>query len=302
MVIPGFTPSRFRFTVLALFLGFSAAAAVADAPPGEQATAPLTPEQIYLRAVRAMKDEPQPAFVTFRETVAGRNFTLQCTSSGMSLTLRHGDMKGSYDVSFRTSDGSALSQPVAPDANAKSCQGTLLVPAGSAVASLGVPQASPSPASAPAAPPPDAQVGPPIIGAVRVSAARYYHIELVGIEQLGTNEVYHLKLTAYREPQTHPLTDLYVDPTTFLVREARGEAAGHYVVASGRVSGIVDFDRVGDYWLVQHEHFDLAANALLVHARMTVSVDGSNFVTPAELPNVDFPTPTPTASPKPSRP
>jgi hypothetical protein len=56
---------------------------------------------------------------------------------------------------------------------------------------------------------------------------------------------------------------------------------------------VVDFDGVGPYWVVEREHFELAANALLVHARMSVAIDGSQFATPNELPNVDFPTPRP---------
>jgi hypothetical protein len=133
---------------------------------------------------------------------------------------------------------------------------------------------------------------------VRVVAVRFYHIELAGLEKLGGHDVYHLKLTAYREPDTHPLRDLYVDSKTFLVREARGEVSARYVIASGRVAGVLDFDRVGAYWMVEHEHFDLAANAVFVHTRMTVTIDGSNFATPNELPNVAFPTPKPIAKPK----
>jgi len=74
--------------------------------------------------------------------------------------------------------------------------------------------------------------------------------------------VHHLTLTAYRDPATHPLTDLYLDPKTFLMREARGEVSGHDIVASGRLAGVIDFDRVGAYWLVAHEHFQIAANAV----------------------------------------
>ncbi len=103
--------------------------------------------------------------------------------------------------------------------------------------------------------------------------------------------MYHLTLRAYREPDTHPLTDLYVDQKTFLVREARGEASGHYVIGSGKVSGIIDFDCVGPYWLAEHERFDIAANAMFVHARMMLAIDGSSFATPDEVPNVVFKTP-----------
>jgi len=274
-----------------------ASRAFAGAPPMPHGTSALTPEAIYLRAVHAMKSAPVPPYVTFREHIVGRNMTLSCTSDGINIGLRHGDVTAAYDVYFRTRDGSAISRAVAnPSATASPCPGALLQPAGAGVSAMGVPDAT---ASSPATDAASAStVGPPIIAAVRVDAALFYHIELVGRERLSDNEVYHLKLTAYRDPHTHPLTDLYVDPETFLVREARGEVSGHYVVGSGRFGGIVDFGRVGDYWLVEHEHFDLAANALFVHARINATVDGSNFTTPSELPGIVFPTPQPTASPK----
>jgi hypothetical protein len=301
MAAPALGSSRLRLGFALVFaVGCLATAAGADDAPQPQPTATaaaLTPEKIYLRAIHAMKDAPQPPFVTFREHVVGRNFTLRCDSDGMNATFHHGDVIATYDVWFRTSDGSALSQPVGV-ASAKPCPATLLTPAGSAVASLGLPQASPTPGSAPTGGAPDSQIGPPIIAAVRVDGAFYYHIDLVGLEKLGANDVYHLKLRAYRDPDTHPLTDLYVDPATFLVREARGEVAGHYVIASGRFAGVIDFDRVGAYWLVQREHFEIAANALLVHARMMATIDGSDFTTPSELPGIAFPTPRPTPTPK----
>ncbi len=238
--------------------------AYADAPPAPDGRSALGPEAIYLRAVHAMKSAPVPPYVTFREHILGRNITLSCTSDGMNIGLRHGDVTATYDVYFRTRDGSAISKAVAnPSATASPCPSALLQPAGAGLSAMGVPEATASPATDAAS---ASTFGPPIIAAVRVDGALFYHIELVGRERLGDNDVYHLKLTAYRDPDTHPLTDLYVDPETFLVREARGEVSGHYVVASGRFAGIVDFGRVGDYWLVEHEHFDVAANALFVHA------------------------------------
>jgi hypothetical protein len=297
MFAPVFASSCVRVSLLAFVLSFFTAAAFGDEPSPGQGSLPLTPEKIYLRSVRAMKDAPRPAFVTFRETVVGRNFALRCTKDGLLVSLHHGDVKAAYDVWFRTSDGSALSEPVNA-ANAKSCPGALLAPVGDALSSLGVSQPSPAPQAAPTTKPAGSPFGPPIIGAVRVESARYYHIDLVGLEKLGANDVYHLKLRAYREPDAHPLTDLYVDIATFLVREARIEVSGHYVVASGRLSGVIDFDRVGAYWLAEREHFDIAANALLVHARMTATVEGSNFATPDELPGIAFPARPPNAPPR----
>jgi hypothetical protein len=280
-------------TLFAALTTFVATLALADAPQAPSDSAPLTPEAIYLRAVHAMKAAAQPRFVTFRENVAGRNFRLSCTSDGIALNLHHGDIAGAYDVSFRTRDGGAVSRTAD---GTSTCPGTLLAPAGADISSMGVPAAMPSAASD--ATSSQTGTGLPIIAAERVEAARFYHVELAGREHLGGNDVYHLKLTAYRDPDEHPLTDLFVDPQTFLIREARGEASGHYLIASGRVAGIVDFDRVGDYWLVEREHFDIAANALLVHVRMNATIDASNVMTPADLPGVVFPTPEPTAAPK----
>ncbi len=263
---------------------------------GDVAT--LTPEGIYLRAFRAMKALPQPPYVAFRESVSGRNFRLACTSDGMSLVLHHGDTSGTYDVWFRTSDGSAVSKEVGIP-SASPCPGALLVPAGSEITSWGAPQPSPSPSPAPDAT--SGFSGPATIGAVRVDTARYYHVELAGIENLNGNDVYHLKLTAIRDPDEHPLTDLYVDPQTFLVREARGAASAHLFIASGRFAGVVDFDRVGNYWLLEHERFDAAATALLVHAHLNAAIDATDVTTPNQLPGIPFPTPQPTATPK-SRP
>ena len=255
----------------------------------------LTPAKIYLQSIHAMKAQPLPTYVTFRENVVGRNMSIQCTHDGIEATLHHGDVTAPFDVWFRTSDGTAVSRPIG-DANAKSCPATLLVPTGAAVASMGIPQPSSSPGTAPEATQPASSIGPPLIAAVHAEAARYYDIELVGIERLGTSDAYHLKLRALRDRDTHPLTDLFIDPETFLVREARGEVSGHYVVASGRLAGVVDFDRVGAYWLVEREHFDMAANALFVHARMTVTIDASNIATPSELPGIVFPAPRPAVS------
>ncbi len=299
MIAPTSGTLRSLAFALACIVGTGATPAFADVaipPPGAP---PLTPEKLYLRAIHAMQEMPQPAFVRFRETIVGRNFSLKCTSDGASISLHHGDVTAAYDVSFRTSDGSALSRPIGV-ASAMPCPATLLVPAGSGISAMGLPQpsSSKSPEMTPSGAPGETSLGPPIIASLRVEGARFYHIDFVGRERLGANDVDHLKLRAYRDPSEHPLTDLYIDPETFLVREARGEVSGHYVLASGRVTGVIDFDRVGSYWLVEREYFEIAANALLVHAHMTATIDGSNFATPSEMPGIVFPTPRPTASPK----
>lgn len=271
--------------------------AIADPETTSTALPTLTPEAIYLRSVAAMKDASIPAYVAFRERVSGRNFRLACTSSGMSLNIHHGDSNRTYQVYVRTRDGSAVSQDIA-DAKASPCSGALLIPAGSAVLALGAPQER---ATAQANDASSALGGARIIGTVRVNGVRDYHIDLVGRGMHDGSDAYHLHLRAYRNPEMHPLTDLFVDPATFLVREARGEVSAHAVVGSGRIAGVIDFDSVGAFWLVKREHFEVAANALLVHARLNADIEASNMTTPSELPGIAFPTASPSPSVVPAR-
>ena len=283
-----------------LFLGFGAvllgAAEPAPAPPPQPAATALTPDAIYLRSVRAMKAEPQPAFVIFDEDVHLRNALLQCSVDNTSISLKHGDDNGHYRVWYRVRDGAAISQNATTHAI---CQGGLLHPAGDDIASLGATSASPAPGASPAAAAGDAAGagglgGPALIGSVRVEAARFYHIELVDREMFEGHDVYRLSLRAYRDPNTHPITELLIDTGTFLVRRASGEVSGHYVIASGRGSGTIVFDRVGIYWVVRDENFELAGNALFVHFRTNFDVRGSDYLYADTLPGVTFPTPEPT--------
>ena len=277
----------------------------------------LKPDAIYLRAIRAMQAEPLPAYVVFREDVAARNAGLSCTSDGTSFSLKHGDEKLAYRVWYRVSDGSSVTQNLATHAL---CHGSLLVPSGADIVSLGTAHASPSPSAAAStaqpksadsspSPSPDASsnldvntdapgsTNNALIGAVRVEASRYYRIEIADREPFEGHEVYRLTLHAYRDPNLHPITEMLVDTQTFLVHRVSGEVSGHYVIASGRGAGTVVFDRMGRYWVVRDENFVLAFNALFIHARTNLDVRGSEYQFADALPNIAFQTPMPSRSP-----
>jgi hypothetical protein len=268
----------------------SSAPSVAAPASAESPGAPLTPEQMYLRSMKSMKAEAIPPYVQFREDVAARNLQLSCREHDASLTLKHGDMQRVSRVSYRSKDGAAVSVDAT---TGKRCSVALLYPAGSGLNSLDT--ATPKPASSPpsAAAPDDN--GLKLVGAVRVESARFYKISLAGTEAIDGHPTYHLQLQAYRDPLEHPLSDLWVDPDSFLVRRARGEAAAHFVVGSGRFEGTLTFDRIGGFWIVRDEDFSAAANAFLIHARTHLSVHGSDFSFPVDLPGV-FPSPSPSPS------
>jgi len=264
----------------------------------------LKADAIYLRAIRAMKAERQPAYVVFREDVAARNAHITCTMEGTSLALKHGDATAAYRVWFRVRDAVSVVQDLATNVR---CRGSLLRPTGDEVASLGTSTASPQPSPAGAAEPAasatpaaaathDPTGAPALIGAVHVEASRFYRITLAAREAFEGHDVFRLTLRAYRDSNAHPLTEMLVDTDSFLVRRVSGEVSGHYIVASGRGAGTIVFDRVGPYWIVRDEDFELAINALFVHARTNVTVRGSQYVFADALPEIVFPTPSPAPS------
>lgn len=270
--------------------------------PRPSANAALAPDGIYLRAIRSMKAEPQPAYVVFREDIDARNAALKCSLNGTSITVRHGDSRAAYRVWFRVRDAVSVTQNLA---TLERCRGALLYPAGDDIASLGTAHASPGPSAAPAAgadaTAQSATGGLALIGAVHAEASRYYRITLAAREAFEGHDVYRLLFHAYREPNTHPLTEMLVDSESFLVRRVSGEVAGHYVVASGRGAGTIVFDRFGPYWVVRDENFELAFNALFVHARTNVAVRGSDYRFADALPDVAFPTPSPSPAQRATR-
>jgi len=200
--------------------------------------------------------------------------------------LKHGDSAGSFHVWFRSVDGEAVSED---SRSHKRCKGTLLFPAGDQVASLGIPTPKPN---APASPQPSPTGQLQVIGSVRIEAAHFYRIRFVDREMFEGHAVYRLALEAYYNPNEHPLTGMLVDANTFLVRQAQGEVAGHWVLASGgaKMEGV--FDRVGPYWILRDERFSFAANAVVVHARGSASMHGADFSFPTDLSRF-FPSPSP---------
>ena len=93
------------------------------------------------------------------------------------------------------------------------------------------------------------------------------------------------------------MAGMLVDADSWLVRQVTGEVSGHYVVASGWGAGTITFAQAGPWWVVRDEHFDLAANALFLHAHVALDVHASDFNFPAQLPDI-FPSPRPTRTPE----
>ncbi len=89
-----------------------------------------------------------------------------------------------------------------------------------------------------------------------------YTLSFVGIENVNNVPVYHIRLVARQDATAHPLTDVYADQQTYLVRRAVAAFTDNSVT---NVTGALtmNFDRVGNSWLLDSGQVDATVHALL---------------------------------------
>jgi hypothetical protein len=127
-----------------------------------------------------------------------------------------------------------------------------------------------------------------VLGSVSVEASRFYDITLVGVESRVGHDVYHLHLHARKDIPDHPLTDLYVDTATYLVRAAHAEVTLRGVIFALGVAVDVAYQPVGAYWLLDDLHVHGNGYALFYHANMECTMTLHDFTLPASLPDSYF--------------
>jgi hypothetical protein len=232
----------------------------------------MTPDEMYLRAIAVQRSQPVPAFVTYVATYRTTGAAITCLDGHLVVSFEGRDERGTYRVTFRTSDSSARSVNVATSVP---CNGVpLIAPTGGDIGKLAEPALIarvPSPAGG----------ALPTIGSVTVRSALHYEVLSAAVEQLGADSVEHLTLRALSDPATYPLTDLYVDAQTFLVRRIVATFSDRYGGVPATIAASGDFARQGAYWVQTSEHVDFAAQTEPKATRATLDAQASGFAFPA---------------------
>jgi len=253
-----------------------------------------------MRAANAAR----PPYAVYQLDYVGHNLVLTPdTTNGKTdwdMNLHHANDSHSFHVWYRTSDDRALQQDDATHADYRG--EPLFAPSESNPLDDSSPSPTPGVSSSPkpmgsmstdtSSVNPTAQV----LGAVTSEASRYYEITLVGLEKRDNATVYHLHLRAISDIEDHPLTDLYVDPATFLVRSAHAEMTMRRVVFEFGLQADIDYAPIGAYWLLSDVHFHGNGYALFYHADMDCTLRLHDIVLPLTLPAAYF---APPPSPKP---
>ncbi len=120
-----------------------------------------------------------------------------------------------------------------------------------------------------------------VIADVIVMSDKYYKVSGGGVESLGSAPVYHLQLSAREDKVAHPLTDLYVDPQSFLVRKAVAAFKNEAVISGDTGTITLDFGRIGGFWMVTSGEISARAHAFFTQAAGSASFAVSNVTFPS---------------------
>jgi hypothetical protein len=135
------------------------------------------------------------------------------------------------------------------------------------------------------------QEQPTVLSAVRTKMlsdvltmhAGDYTMKDAGVADVNGTPVYHLRLTAVGDAASHPLTDVFVDEQSYLLRRAVAAFSDNTVTS---VTGTVTltFDPVGGYWLITSGEVDATVHAYFKNVSGSATFAASNFEFPTQSP------------------
>jgi len=276
--------------------------------PQAESAEPIGAEQQYVKSVAAMRALEIPPFVSyqsawkstglpFRIIPDGGYVAIELSTGGAGVKKAH-----DYDVAFREPDR-RLGFRELPAGDQFSGVGRILNPTWEGAYDIlryGLggkpPNAGPSPTPEPAA-----GTEPRTIASVTAIAPSFYRVEDrgAGTCPAGTRGRI-LKLTAYRDPQAHPLTEVTIDPATDRFCNMRFNLKESGLIgATGNYE--LHFAPVGIYWLISGGLIDVSVRFFGIAASHTVLTwNNSGVATPADIPASAFidSAPVPKPSPK----
>jgi len=263
---------RFVATLLATLVATSAAAA--QTPP---AMPPA--EELYDRVVAEVNERPIPPYIAFTvDEVVHRQ--LHTRTTHLRILMRTADEHVYYhQIPDSREDRVDTSPHVVTDRS--------VIESTIPFATFGLRRRPEKgrgflePASTPEPTPPGA---PTVIASVHV-IDRPYEITSDGLDRVGGRDVYHLKLVPKRDPRHHLLSDLFVDPETFLPRRY----GIRFYVGAGPFEKVVpvvcDTSVLGGYLLLTHAHAAATIHLLFLAISGSGSYDIRDVLFPQRLPD-----------------
>jgi hypothetical protein len=248
--------SSFLRALIALALGFGGGAACVICAARAQSPQPSptvsvsasTPDALgtLSKMVRAMSAQPSPSPATYDETITPHGLNVRIIASGGQAVVH---------IAY-SSDPKAQVFHVEQD-DGQSTGGVVDTISGKRYSAEQLFWSPTLSATRSSETNPPAKGQATVLNAVRTRAIAdllagsdtYYNATLVGIENLNGMSVYHFHLIARQDPAAHPLTDVFVDEQSYLVRRAVAAFTDN-TVANVTGTMMLDFDRIGKFWML----------------------------------------------------
>ena len=245
--------------------------------------------ELYSEAISAMRQLPMPHYIDYDDSgvVDGLDITIACNSQshayiGSTVTLKpikYSSPTQHIRYDSVTSSGTLLSK------DGKQLIQCIPFPFAPEVRALVHTGAGDSLSATPTQKPVANNAGPidllGVIARITTFSSRYYNVTNAGIVSMNGVPSYHLQMQARDgDESSHPLTDMYVDTKTHLVRAVVLGGGKRGFIMGGGGYGQFNFGGVGKYWLVTSINVSVAGHMLFLHQSGSQTFTFSNFTFP----------------------
>uniref|UniRef100_E6PJC9 Uncharacterized protein n=1 Tax=mine drainage metagenome TaxID=410659 RepID=E6PJC9_9ZZZZ len=244
--------------------------------------------KVYSMAISAMSHLRLPPIITYDLVLTdhGLGLTVNCNPNThvfrwAQVALTHAHYTKTFAVHYNSQSG--LGTMFAGQHKFFECVPFPLGPAIRPLLRIGASRGTPIPAptTSPEEVNTNSKNAPPLdllktIAVATTFYSKYYHIHNTGVENVGGAPAYHLQLTARDGNESqHPLTDMYVDTSNFLVRSLILGGGQRGFIVGGGGYGRFDFGSIGDYWLVRRIRVEASGHILFIqkHGALTLTFD-----------------------------
>ncbi|MHB8141732.1 MAG: hypothetical protein ACYDHD_10875, partial [Vulcanimicrobiaceae bacterium] len=249
-----FAPHALAVTLLCTFVSTSRLTGIAGAQPAApSATASPSPGStvalgtIEAKSVLAMRAQASPALISYNETFVPKGLGLRILQVHGKAVVHVVFSSATTPQIFHVTQHDGQNATAILDTRSKQ-RYVAQRPFWSAVWSTvhhSKPTASPSPAQTTVL----LGVRKKMIGDLLAPSSKDYTVSFAGTQTLDGSSVYHLHFVARNGTAAHPLTDVFIDTHSYLVRRAVA-AFSESTPASVTGTLTLNFGQVAGFWLV----------------------------------------------------
>jgi hypothetical protein len=266
---------RLEALVLTCLFGLGGVPTLAQETP-----APLTGDQIYLRAVHAMHDLPRPKFATYTLDIDTKNVQSTCDSTGedagdFGFDFKMGSHHGHYSIKQNLDRDISSAEDLQTH---KVCGNATFAPIMS-YNDDALKKKSSSAGNASTI----SKDGTKIIGRVTAESVRDYIVTIRGHAMVDGHDTYVLKLEPRHSSDDEIFREMHVDSQTFRIRDLRGNIVENESGVHVKVDVGIHCIDAGPYFVINEVSANTALRLVIFPMHVDVDFRAHDFAFPTSL-------------------